>query len=312
MEIETIKPVPSNRESAMIMHNQEFRNQLKQILKQIPGTQRVNNVRHSIMRIHELSDLVRENRIIVFPNYSRIGMNTTTTRAIVHEVVMEWLDLYGIIYLRKKTTAASNSQARNILLWNPMALLGVPSTHEEYIKGVKRETRRAILLSQKQGYEFKEFAWNEYLDDIYEINTSKEIRQAVPMHGWYREPVQPRYHSADELQYLKYYGAFKNEKLYAYFHFCLCGDVAVGKHFIGHAQHLRDGIMNGLISWTVKQCVCNSQIRWINYGSWDRKGSLNAFKQHAGCQGYAILFDIENDLELLKYSKHKVRTLWRL
>jgi len=131
------------------------------------------------------------------------------------------------------------------------------------------------------------------------------------MRGWYREPVQPRHHSKEELQYRKYYGGFKDGKLYAYFHFWVCGDSAICKHIIGHAQHLTYGIMNGLISWTVRECIGNSQIRWLIYGTW-QKGSLGAFKQHAGFQGYAILLDLEGDQALLKYSERMVKTLWRV
>ena len=262
-------------------------------------------------RLRELSGLIRENRIVIFPSYSKMGNDVALTREMVHEVVKEWLDLYGIIHLRRTTAAGINSHAGNILLWVPMALLGIPSTHEEYIKGVERETRRVIRLAERQGYEFKEFVWNDHLDEIYEINTSKEVRQSERMHGWYIEPVQPRYHSKEELQYRKYYGAFKDGKLYAYFHFWVCGDFAISKHIIGHAQYLKYGIMNGLISFTLRECIGSSQIRWLTY-SVVSEGSLGAFKKHAGFQGYAILLDLEGDQELLKYSEHTVKTWWRI
>jgi hypothetical protein len=130
------------------------------------------------------------------------------------------------------------------------------------------------------------------------------------MRGWYREPVQSRHNSKEELQYRKYYGAFKDGKLYAYFHLYICGDFAIGKHIIGHAQHLKYGIMNALISWTIRECIEDSHIRWLHYGRFE-KGSLGQFKKHAGFQMYSILLDLEADQELLQYSKHKVRTIWR-
>jgi hypothetical protein len=131
------------------------------------------------------------------------------------------------------------------------------------------------------------------------------------MRGWYREPVQPRHHSNAELQYRKYYGGFNDGKLYAYLHLWVCGDFAYMKHIIGHAQYLKDGIMNGLISYSVRECIGNSQIQWLQYGAW-AKGSLGAFKKHSGFYEYAILLDLEGDKELLKYAEQKVRTIWRL
>ncbi len=286
--------------------------QAKRFLKRVPGVQWLNSIRLQIIRIRELSDLIHENRVVVFHLHSRVGNDIASTRALVQEVMKEWIDLYGIIRLRETTAAAIDSQAPIILLWGPMALLKIPSTHEEYLNGARRETRREIRQAEKHGYEFREFVWNEHLDEIYDINTSKEIRQSEPMRGWYREPVRPRYHSQEELRYRKYYGAFKDGKLYAYFHLYLCGDLAIGKHFLGHAKHLKFGIMNGLISYTVRECIENSQIRWLNYADWQRKGSLNAFKQHAGFQEYAILLDLEGDQDLLRCAAQKVRTIWYL
>ena len=128
------------------------------------------------------------------------------------------------------------------------------------------------------------------------------------MRGWYREPVQPRHHTKEEQQYRKYYGAFKDGKLWAYLYIVLCGDFVAVKHILGHAQHLTYGIMNGLISWTVKEYIGNSQIRWLNY--WDlvyESSPLGTFKRHAGFQRYATFLDLESDQDLLKYSEHTVR-----
>jgi hypothetical protein len=296
----------------MKMPEEALFDRVKRILKQIPGTQRLIRIRDKIVRIRELSSLIKENKIVIFPSYSRMGNEFTLTHEMVHEVVKEWLDLYGIVHLRRATAAAINSPVGAILLYDPQALLGIPHTHEEYLAQVGSKTRNMIRKAERQGYEFKEFVWNEHLGEIYEINTSKEIRQSLPMLWWYREPVQPRHHSKEELQYRKYYGGFKEGKLCAYLHFLVCGDFAVIKHIIGHAQHLTYGIMDGLISWTVQECIGNPQIRWFHYPGNGLKGSLGAFKKHAGFQEYAILLDLECDQDLLEYSEHKVKAWWRV
>lgn len=288
----------------------QFFDQGKAILKRVPGMQRLKSIRDYILQIREFSILIKENRVVVFPSYSQIGNDIASTHAMVHEVMKEWIDLYGIAYLRRATATSIDFPLGAILLYAPQALLKVPSTHEEYLKGVERETRRLIRLAESQGYEFKEFAWNDHLNEIYEINTSKEIRQLQPMLGWYREPVKPHHYSDKELKYRKYYGALKDGKLYAYLHFYLCGDCAAFKYIMGHSLHLKNGIMNGLLSWTVRECIRNSQIHWLQYGTW-AKGSLGDFKHRAGFQGYAFLLDLDRDTELLKHSVQKVRTIWR-
>lgn len=294
------------------MSDKEFLVQVKRILKQVPGAQSLNKIRLNIIKVRELSHLIKENRVVVFNPYSRMENDAALVRAMAREIVKERVDLYGTVRLRKTMATAKGFPAGAIFLYSPLALLRIPSTHEEYMKGVKHDIRRKIRVAWRQGYEFKEFAWDDHLDEIYEINISKAIRQSEPMRGWYREPVQPRYHSKEELQYYKYYGAFKEGKLYAYLHFCLFGDLAISRHFIGHAQHLRFGIMNGLISYTVQECIENLQVKWLYYGDWQKNQSLTMFKRQAGFRACTILLDLDGDSELLKYSEQKVRTIWRL
>lgn len=290
--------------------------EVKGILKQVPGVQSLLRLKgkyiYKINRIHELSRLIKEDKIAVVHPYLGMGNEEPSTHEKVHEILKEWIELFGIVHLRKTTSAAIDSPAGAILLFMPQALLGIPSTHEEYLRLVRHETRKAIRLAEKQGYEIKEFVWNDHLDEIYAINTSKEIRASMPMRGWYREPVQPRHHSKQELQYRKYFGAFKDEILWAYSHLWITGDFASPIHTIGHAKHLKYGIMNGLISHVVQECIKNPQIRWLYYGRYQEESSLDAFKKHAGFQKYAMLLDLEDDHELLKYSEHTVKTLWRI
>jgi hypothetical protein len=263
------------------------------------------------MRIRELSYLIKEKKIVVFPKYSKMGNEVELTRGMILEDLKERLDLFGIVYLRRRTAAAIDAPAGAVLSFSIQAFLRIPSSHEEYLSLVGHDTSKMIRRAERRGYEFKEFIWNDHLDEIYAINTSKDVRQSEPMRDWYREPVQPRYHCKEELQYRKYYGAFKDGKLYAYLHFWICGDIAILKHIIGHVDHLKYGTMNGLMSYTVRECIGNSQIRWLEYGTY-YKGSLSEFKRRTGFQGYAVLLDLEDEHELLRYSKHKVRTIWRL
>jgi hypothetical protein len=284
---------------------------VKRILIRIPGAQRLNGIRHTIIRIQELSNLVKEDRIVVLHPCFGLINDETWTHEIVHEIVKDLLDVYGTVRLVRATAAAIDAPTGAVLLYSPLALLRIPSSHDKYLADVGTKTRNMIRKAERQGYEFKEFVWNDHLDEIYEINTSKEVRQSVPMRGWYREPVQPRYPCEEELHYRKYYGAFRDGKLYAYLHVVLCGDFAFFKHFLGHAGHLTYGIMNGLIDFTVQEYIGHPQIRWLKYGELsEESNSMHSFRRHAGFQGYATFLALDGDQELLMYSKNKVRLIW--
>ena len=293
--------------------DEEFLDQAKGILKRVPGTKRLNEIRHDILRIHELLDLIKEKRIVVLRPYSEMEMDTAVPHEIVHDVVKDLLQVYGTVHLRRTTAAAIGCPAGAILLYAPLALLRIPVSHDEYLAAVGPKTRNMIRKAERQGYEYKEFVWNDHLDEIFEINTSKEVRQSAPMRGWYTEPVQPRYHSTEELRYRKYYGAFKDGKLHAYLHVVLCGNFAFFRHFMGHAQHLTYGIMNGLVSYAVHEHIGDPKIRWLKYGDLSRESSsMHSFRKHAGFEGYVILFDMEGDQELLTCAEQMVKTWWRI
>lgn len=286
--------------------------EVKEYLKRFPGAQALNNLRHKVVRVRELSDLVGRRQIVTFPANESIPEDDIICYELVKEIMTEWLDLYGIVNFRKQTRVDLDLAKTDRLLWYPIAFLQVPNNYEDFLQQVERETRRTIRVAQREGYEFREFVWDDHLDEIYDINTSKETRQGEPMRGWYRNPVQPRRHSKEELQYKKYLGGFKDGKLYAYFHYYLCGSIAVGKHYLGHALHLKNGIMNGLMAYTVQECSGLTGINWIIYGDWQRTGSLRSFKQHLGFNGYAMLLDLSRDPEMLEYSRDKVRCRWRI
>jgi len=258
--------------------------------------------------ISPLLDMIEQNRMVVLKPYFQMKGNETD-RMIVHETVKDYLDHFGILAV-KKTRAEQLSLPKNtVLLHQALALLKLPLSHERYLNTVGAKTRNTIRKAERQAYEFRKFDWNNHLDEIFDINTSKEIRSAGPMHGWYTEPVKPRYHSEEEQRYRKYYGVFKDERLCAYLNLVLCGDFAFFKHCIGHADHLKHGIMNYLLSCTVQEYANHPHIEWLNYEwmSLDRSNSETAFKKHAGFKAYATFLDLEHDQELLKYS----RGMWR-
>jgi hypothetical protein len=86
-----------------------------------------------------------------------MGNEVALNREMVREVVEEWLDLYGIVHLRRKTPVIIDSPARAVLLYVPQALLRVPSSHEDYLSQIGNKTRNMIRKAERHCYDFKEF-----------------------------------------------------------------------------------------------------------------------------------------------------------
>ena len=250
----------------------------------------------------ELARLIEDNRMVVLKPYLQ---GNTTGYSVAHELMKEFLVGYQTVGVRKATMAKIAAPSGAVLLRYPLGLLSIPSTYEEYLNTVRKQTRKRIRKAQEDGYVFKEFVWNDYLDDIYKINTSKEVRSGGSMLGWYREPVKPRHLSSEEQDYRKYYGIFKDGYLCAYLYLIICGDCCFFKHIMGHADHLKNGVMYYLISCVLRTFVGHSRIKWLKYGVLtDRaKGGTIEFRKNARFEGYAIFLDLGEDQELLKYSK---------
>jgi hypothetical protein len=254
--------------------------------------------------VARLSGLLNEGRTVVLRPFFMMEKSDSPSYEIVRETVEDYLDVHQTVRLSRSTSTRLAFSTGTVLLRNQLALLRIPDVHEEYLKAVGAKTRNMIRKSEKQGYEVREFTWNEYLDDIFDINTSKEIRTAGAMYGWYTQPVQPRYHTLEEQRYRKYYGVFKEERLWAYLNIILCGDFGFFKHFIGHADHLTYGIMNALISSTVRKYIGHSHVKWLSYGTLTdgKLGSGESFRRHAGFEGYAAFLDLDGDQMLLEHA----------
>lgn len=271
---------------------------IKKLISQIPVLSRayfyLNRNRNNRKQIDALLNLVNEGRIVVLHPYTGLTSDIELIREIALEVTKDYLDVYGSVQINEIGLAANKFPANAVLLRQPLALIRLPATHDEYLKLVGDKTRNMIRKADRYGYEIKEFVWNDYLQDIFEINTSKEIRSSGAMHGWYTKPVQERNHGIWEQNYRKYYGAFKDGKLRAYLNLVLCGDHAFFKHFIGNADHLNKGVMNSLISWAVERYVGHPRIQWFKYGTLPdgAVGSVYSFRKHAGFRGYATFLDL--------------------
>ena len=112
------------------------------------------------------------------------------------------------------------------------------------------------------------FEFNDYLFDVHEINTSKEIRCGKPM--------TPAYHrTADQLRQKKHayqcaehwmlpFGIFFNDKLLAYTLLRRNKDIALYSTILGHDDYLKHGVMHRM-HLAIREYLDDSEIKYIMY-----------------------------------------------
>ena len=112
--------------------------------------------------------------------------------------------------------------------------------------------RKEMRKTAKKGYYCEQITIQEHLQDMYEINMSKTIRQGKPMHEeWYRYSVEelrrsfgsPSVSSCPYHHY-QWFGVFtKEKKMVGYIKFNRVGQLGVYGMILGHGDYLKDGII---------------------------------------------------------------------
>ncbi len=170
------------------------------------------------------------------------------------------------------------------------AIIRVPSNYEQYLDDVGPKTRNMIRKAERSGVVFREFDWNERLDDIYEINRSSETRQGHRMTAGYRnypERVDPAERSTYGILHI---GGFVGHKLVAYVEMYVCGNFAFVNRILGHKEYLNTGVMNGLVAASVRHGMKNG-IDYINYLMMEDRehDTLSGFKYRVGFRPFSVL-----------------------
>jgi len=172
----------------------------------------------------------------------------------------------------------------------PVAIIKVPKDIEEYLKLIGAKSRNMNKKAQKSGIKCRIFNWNEYLDDIYEINRSSSVRQGREMDSSYKEyPKKVKKQDSDDFRVI-YIGAFKDEKLVGYIELYIYGNFAMINRILGHKEYLKFGIMNLLMKTCVEYSIDNG-VEYINYLTMMNRNnnSLSAFKYRVGFREYSLL-----------------------
>ncbi len=232
--------------------------------------------------------MISAGNLVTLHPFSGMLPSEHDARELVDRLVQDHVDTWG-------TLKAPNSTSHGVLLRVPLALLELPTDPQGFLDRVGPKTRNMILKASRRGYSYAEFSWNDRLDDIYAINTSRVSRAGGAMTGWYVEPVEPRTFTADQASRVRVIGGFKDGRLRAYAFLVVCGDFVFLQHCIGHADDLSSGVMNGLVFAVVQSTVGDA--RFVEFGSVRLRdaGGLSGFKRHNGFEARAVAFELERD-----------------
>lgn len=113
---------------------------------------------------------------------------------------------------------------------------------EEYYKSVNGKNSAAYYSRKalKRGYKFVEIDRNNFIDDIFNINTSVQMRQGKNMASSYLVKVDSYMNESN----YKYFGVVDSDgKLVSYCNIGFYGEFSLIVTLLGHHKHLNDGIM---------------------------------------------------------------------
>lgn len=164
---------------------------------------------------------------------------------------------------------------------------------EEYFNKVIKSAERALIRkSIKNGFYCKEILYDDYVDEIAIINTSKKERGGRPMTIDYtcvrkRDAIVKAYNPN-----IYTYGIFSIDgKLVAYYMFELVTNFFHTVKGIGHKDYLKYGIMNHLFAYSISELKKLNLVGFIIYGciSRDPQNGLSRYKYNVGCQEKNII-----------------------
>lgn len=150
---------------------------------------------------------------------------------------------------------------------------------EEYVPRLRRKSRAMVRQADRR-YEYRSFAYNDQLDGIYSVNTSRDERQGRPMSASYREqpkPLSDTFHLCS-VHRDTWYGSFeKDGTLAGYCRLEKLNEIGILNTILGRAG--ATGAINGLVAYLAE----HSEVRWINYLHMESStDTLTAFKRRIG------------------------------
>lgn len=161
-------------------------------------------------------------------------------------------------------------------------------TVEEYVAWCMNPTARNRWRFANKHYASDILSRNNYLEDIYEINTSAETRQGKPMREAYKARQEPIDESIKCEQHHSVFIACRpvnnTAKCVAYITAQICGELFAVTQIIGHADYLKDGVMLQVFATAVAYAISIGK-KAIVYSKWkDGTDGLRHWKYSVGLQ----------------------------
>lgn len=167
------------------------------------------------------------------------------------------------------------------------SILALPDTFDEYWEGAAGYgTRRKVRKALKEGYSFATIDRDQYLDDIFAINTSMPERQGREMTEAYRrrpDPYGPLPTYTCPRHQIRTYGVLHDGHLVAYTWLYQVGDMCLFSTILGHGDHLNAGVMYLLVAETLRDVMAVAGTRYAMYNMhMSGTEGLRFFKEQMG------------------------------
>lgn len=176
-----------------------------------------------------------------------------------------------------------------------LALLAIVPV-STYSRDVLDAKSRNMVVKAGRYFTYRVFDYNEELNPIHAINTSKAYRQGKPMTAAYREypkPIlQPWNLCILRHDFVDFGGYDEGGTLRAYIRMAVVGEIAIINQIMGHAEYLGRGVMNGLI-YCLLQHIGREYptVRFVNYLDLiSCSEGLSRFKRSVGFETYTTHF----------------------
>jgi hypothetical protein len=162
---------------------------------------------------------------------------------------------------------------------------------DEYLQTVKgrQSAEHYARRARSKGYVVVEIDRNDYIEDIYAINTSVETRQGLPMDPDYLEKKTSYPRDAN----FKYYGVLNSAgKLTAYGDLGFYGNFAAFNRVIGMRNN--DGMMHLMVAEIICQMIEGGACHYLMYDTYfGASPGLKTFKEMLGFQPYRAKYSIK-------------------
>ncbi|MEY4595333.1 MAG: hypothetical protein RIQ47_1743 [Bacteroidota bacterium] len=164
------------------------------------------------------------------------------------------------------------------------------SNAADYIASVNGKNSAAYFSRKavRAGYRFESIDANRYADAIHAIHHSAEARQGIPLDKNYLKKIE-NYPSDHRHQF---FGVFNNDELVAYLWIVISGQVRIMNRIMGHADHLKDGVMYLLVTSFVENLIGRREADLPLYVMYDTmlgaSGGLRMFKERCGFRPYRV------------------------